>query len=337
MACFHPIQAYQASDGSVLFSERGDIVRSLTLPCGQCWGCRLERSRQWAMRCMHEAALYDNNCFITLTYNDDHCPSDRSLNYDDFQRFMKRFRKRFKGVQEVSYKKRVYHKPVSDSVIGSSDRSFDLVETKSNPIRFYMCGEYGEKFERPHFHACIFNFNFPDKTVWKRTPSGQIIYRSKALEELWSDEKGDSIGYSSIGDVTFESAAYVARYVMKKRTGKGSEDHYETTDFETGEIKNRRPEFNKMSLKPGIGAGWFDRFSADVYPHDYVVVNGKEVRPPKYYDKKFAEISPDEFEALQLQRFVDAVDRYEDNTDQRLLVKEQVTLARTSSLKRSID
>jgi hypothetical protein len=298
MACFHPLQAYQTSDGSIIFSERkGDVVRSLSLPCGQCRGCRLERSRQWAVRCMHEASLHEQNCFITLTYDNDHCPTDRSLNYGDYQRFMKRFRKRF----------------------------------KDSTIRFYMAGEYGEKFERPHFHACIFGFNFPDRTLWKRTPSGALIYRSKLLEDLWP------FGYSSIGDVTFESAAYVARYVMKKRTGKGVGDHYETTDFETGEIKDRVPEFNRMSLKPGIGFEWYRKFHSDIYPHDYVVINGRESRPPKFYDKKFAEQFPEEFEALQFQRFVDAVDRFDDNSDERLLVKEQVLEAKFSRLKRSID
>jgi hypothetical protein len=298
MACFHPLQAYQCSDGSIIFSERkGDVVRSLSLPCGQCRGCRLERSRQWAVRCMHEASLHEHNCFITLTYDNDHCPTDRSLNYGDYQRFMKRFRKRF----------------------------------KDSTIRFYMAGEYGEKFERPHFHACIFGFDFPDKTLWKRTPSGSLIYRSKSLEDLWP------FGYSSVGDVTFESAAYVARYVMKKRTGKGVGDHYETTDFETGEIKDRVPEFNRMSLKPGIGYEWYRQFSSDIYPHDYVVINGRESRPPKFYDKKFADDFPEEFEALQFQRFVDAVDRFDDNTDERLRVKEQVLEAKFSRLNRSID
>jgi len=298
MACFHPLQAYQTSDGSIIFSERkGDVVRSLSLPCGQCRGCRLERSRQWAVRCMHEASLHEHNCFITLTYDNDHCPSDRSLNYGDYQRFMKRFRKRF----------------------------------KDSTIRFYMAGEYGEKFERPHFHACIFGFDFPDKTLWKRTPSGSLIYRSKSLEDLWP------FGYSSVGDVTFESAAYVARYVMKKRTGKCIGDHYETTDMETGEIKERVPEFNRMSLKPGIGYDFYKKFTSDIYPHDYVVINGREARPPKFYDKKFADDFPEEFEALQFQRFVDAVDRFDDNTDERLRVKEQVLEAKFSRLGRSLE
>lgn len=303
MACFHPVAAYRTLDGSIVFKEKGnDVVQSLSFPCGQCFGCRLERSRQWAVRCMHEASLHEQNCFITLTYDNDHCPTDRSLNYGDFQRFMKRFRKRYKG----------------------------------STIRFYMAGEYGEKFERPHFHACIFGFNFPDRTVWKRTSSGALIYRSLSLEDLWP------FGYSSIGDVTFESAAYVARYVMKKinvsnKTPHHLRDHYETTDFETGEIKERTPEFNRMSLKPGIGYGWYEKYHPDLYPHDYVIVNGRQCKPPKYYDKKFAEDFPEAFESLQLERFIDAQSRYEDNTDERLAVKEQVLNAKLGRLRKSID
>ena len=295
------MQAYQLSDGSVVFRESGDVVRSLTLPCGQCRGCRLERSRQWAIRCMHEARMHENNCFLTLTYDNDHAPSDRSLNYAHFQKFMKDFRKK----------------------CGSG-------------IRFYMAGEYGEKFERPHFHACIFGFDFPDKTVWKRTASGSIIYRSKLLESIWTR------GYSSIGDVTFESAAYVARYVMKKvnvsnKTPLHLRDHYETTDFETGEIKDRVPEFNKMSLRPGIGYGFYEKFHSDMYTTDKAVINGREVKIPRYYDKKFAEDFPEAFESIQLERFIDAQSRFEDNTDERLAVKEQVSNAKIGRLRRTIE
>jgi len=298
MACYKPLTAYQCFDGSVVWSElrKHDIVRTLNLPCGQCVGCRLERSRQWAIRCMHEASLYEHNCFITLTYDDDHLPPDRSLNYGDFQLFMKRFRKKF----------------------------------FSSKIRFYMCGEYGELLGRPHFHACIFNFDFMDKTFWNKTSSNSRIFRSASLEELWP------FGYSSIGDVNFQSAAYVARYIMKKVTGQLTDNHYESTNFETGEIVNRRPEFNKMSLKPGIGYKWYQDFKSDVYPHDYVIVNGKKVRPPRFYDNKFKEESPLEFDELSLHRMNDAKKRFEDNSPERLAVKEKVAMAKLSKLPRTL-
>ncbi len=298
MPCYHPLSAFQCTDGSIVFyeSKRHDTVKSLSLPCGQCVGCRLERSRQWAIRCMHEAQMHTENCFITLTYDDAHLPSDRSLHYRDFQLFIKRLRKRYFGRR----------------------------------IRYYMAGEYGENFGRPHWHACIFGLDFDDKKLWKRTPANSLLYRSADLELLWP------FGYSSIGDVTFESAAYVARYIMKKVTGKNAAQHYQEIDPETGEITNRTPEFTKMSLKPGIGYEWYKQYTSDVYPHDYVVVRGKKVKPPKYYDKKYKIDNPYKFDELLYIREKSAKLRHEDNTLERLAVKEQVVKAKLQKLKRNL-
>lgn len=297
MACFHPLTAYQLGDGSVVFSERGDVRRTLSLPCGQCVGCRLERSRQWALRCVHEASLHKDNSFITLTYDDKHLPPRSSLDYGDFQRFMKRLRKRVDPIRP----------------------------------RFYMCGEYGEDFNRPHFHACLFGFAFPDRKFWRRGPSGSRVYRSELLEDLWP------FGFSSIGEVTFESAAYVARYCMKKINGDLAESHYSRVDLDTGEIYQVTPEFNHMSLKPGIGAGWLEKYMTDVYPHDYVISRGKEVKPPKFYDRKFSELHPFEWEALQFRRDQVGRARYFDNTEERLSDKEICAKAALSVFRRSIE
>lgn len=276
--------------------ERGDIVASLYLPCGQCVGCRLERSRQWAMRCMHEASLYKRNCFITLTYRDDCLPANGSLNYRDFQLFMKRLRKSF----------------------------------PNSRIRFYMCGEYGEDFNRPHFHACLFNFDFEDKVpVRLLSGSGSKLFKSKTLERLWP------FGYGSIGAVTFESAAYVARYVMKKVNGDRAKDHYKVVDSD-GVITWRTPEFNKMSLRPGIGAQWMERFVSDVYPDGNVVVRGHESKSPRYYDKRYSKLDPFGHEAMIFERELASLERWEDQTDERLKVREQVATARIRSLKRTL-
>ena len=122
---------------------------------------------------------------------------------------------------------------------------------------------------------------------------------------------------------------------MKKVTGKNADEHYESVT-QDGEIVERRPEFNKMSLKPGIGAGWYQKFKTDVYPHDYVVVNGKKVKPPRFYDNKYRSEFPLEFEDIQFHREMDARSRFLDNTDERLAVKEQVTLAQVARLPRSL-
>ena len=193
-----------------------------------------------------------------------------------------------------------------------------------------MAGEYGENFGRPHFHACIFGYDFHDKKFWKRTPSGSKLYRSDNLEVLWP------FGYSSIGDVNFESAAYVARYIMKKVTGKKSSEHYEEINDETGEIVKRVPEFNKMSLKPGIGAEWYKKFKSDVFPHDYVVVRGKKMKPPKAYDKMYKKSNPYEYDELLYKRENNAKLNPDNHDPKRLDAKRQILESRLSLLKRNL-
>lgn len=238
------------------------------------------------MRCIHEAALWKQNAFITLTYNDEHIPQNGSLRYEDWQAFMRRLRYNFE-------------RP-----------------------RFYMCGEYGEKLGRPHFHACLFNINFEDKIFYKVSPSGETLYRSPTLEKLWP------YGYSSIGDLTFESAAYVARYIMEKRTGPEAELHYQKTDTDTGESVSLEPEFTSMSLKPGIGADWFHQYRTDVYPHDYVIVRGKKMKPPRSYDRWLKQQEPGTWECVEHSRLEKMRKAENDNTPARLKVREQVARAR---------
>lgn len=242
---------------------------------------------------MHEASLYEHSCFVTLTYADEHCPT--SLLYRDFRLFMRRLRKFSKGV------------------------------------RFYMCGEYGERFSRPHFHACLFNCKFADRYYVGTFPSGSRFYRSAKLEELWP------YGFSSIGDITMESAAYVARYVLKKVDGKKrAEGHYEALDIRTGELVDREPEFSKMSLKPGIAAEWFRKYGSEVFPRDQVVMNGVPMAPPKYYKLLLERADPIGAEAVAAARQLKADAMASDNTPQRLADREAVTRGRLSFRRRSL-
>lgn len=299
MTCYYPLTGYRQDSGKLNFMPSLRVRQGcmpLTVSCGQCIGCRLERSRQWAVRCMHEASLYDDNCFITLTFSPEHCPEDMSLDHTVFQNFMKRFRKRF-----------------------------------GEGIRYYMCGEYGEKFGRPHYHACIFNFDFADKQLFK-VVNGHRLYISPALSELWP------FGYSTIGSVTFESAAYVARYIMKKVTGDAAQRHYLHFDRETGEIFGcRKPEYNQPSRRPGIGRGWIEKFHSEVYPSDEVIVNGFPARPPRYYDGVYEALFPFEMEPIKFQRHCDALLHLDDNTPERLKVRERVKLAKIGLLKRNLE
>lgn len=301
MTCYSPLQAYRPpgdSDSKKLVwnLRRGEEGESVQVPCNQCLGCRLEYSRQWAIRCMHEASLYVDNCFITLTFSDKYLPKDRSLDLSIFQKFLKRLRKKFYP-----------HK-----------------------IRFYHCGEYGEQYGRPHYHALLFNFDFSDKVLWRQS-NGYNLYRSEILEQLWP------FGHATVGAATFESAAYVARYMLKKQKGKDSHEYYRRVDPDTGNYVDLTPEYATMSRKPGIGKDWLKKYKTDVYPADYVVVKGKKMRPPKYYDCQFAVEHPLEFDEIKYSRLQKALKHADDNTPERLLVKQKIKQAKLNLLRREVD
>ncbi len=279
--------------------RQGYSIKEIKLPCGQCSGCRLEKSRQWAIRCHHEASLHESNSFITLTYSDEYLPQYKSLKKSDFQKFMKRLRE----------------------------------QNSNTKIRYYHCGEYGENFARPHYHACLFNFDFDDKRKHKKTKDGEQLYTSETLERLWP------FGFSTIGAVTFKSAAYVARYIMKKRFGTLSQYYYCDYDDITGEISNvREPEYSTMSLKPGIGADWYKKFGiTDVHNLDQVIINGKKCRPPRYYDKLYEVNYPSDHVALKERRQSNAEKHADNNTPERLAVRETIQNARMNLLPRNYE
>jgi hypothetical protein len=215
--------------------------------------------------------------------------------------------------------------------VGLEYRDFQLfckrLRRKMGPFRFYMCGEYGELNFRPHFHACLFGMFFPDRRWYRSVGSGFELYRSDVLESLWP------FGFSSIGDVTFESAAYVARYVMKKVTGNAARDHYVSVDSD-GVCTDVVPEFTRMSLKPGIGASWLSKYLSDVFPRDYVVVRGVKCKPPRFYSEIYRSADPVAMDFVDLDRYVKSGRCVDDNTPARLAVREVVASARVAFKKR---
>lgn len=200
-----------------------------------------------------------------------------------------------------------------------------------------MCGEYGEQGDRPHFHACLFNHQFEDRELFRITPTGNKLYTSKILDGLWTNKRKELKGWCTIGDVTFESAAYVARYIMKKVNGRNNNSQYDIIDIETGEIGQKEKEFNRMSLKPGIGSAWYDKYKKEVFPQDIVVMNGKEMKPPKYYYKKLHEENKEMQEEVAFERERRANKNRADNTDERLQVKEIVLREKLKQLVREVE
>lgn len=310
MPCYHPLHGFKSKHENasgkrswVSKLSKAASAEGLSIPCGRCIGCRLERSRQWAIRCVHEAQLHEDNAFITLTYAPENVPLGGTLVKKDFQDFAKRLRK--KAGRRLSY---------------------------------FHCGEYGERTRRPHYHALLFGYDFADKALFKKSADGSNIYTSELLQQLWP------AGFCTTGAVTFESAAYVARYVMKKITGAAAADHYRTVDPETGEIFNLLPEYTTMSLKcggpgepGGIGSRWYRRYKSDVYPSDFAVIRGREMKPPKYYDRLLEIEDPVAHAALKARRMEQALLRQADTTTARLRVREEVKQAQLNQLKRTLD
>lgn len=271
-----------------------EAMDRLELPCGRCIGCKVERSRAWSVRCMHEAQLYEQNLFVTLTYSPEKMPASLSLEYRDFQTFMKRLRKELEGCQ--------------------------LAPDGRRPIRFFVAGEYGARYGRPHWHALLFNCRFPDQ---ERFYNGS--YRSSTAEKLWGN------GEVHIGEVTPASAAYCAGYTVSKVHGSEADDHYEdVVNVATGEVFRRRSEFASMSRRPGLGAWWFEAFGSDVFPHDFAVLDGKRHKVPRFYWQKFkGQVDPSVVEQLEHARYERAmVVPREESSPERREAREGVAWAR---------
>ena len=295
MPCYHPMQAYQAEDGKIVFDEiatkkHGGHLKTLTLPCGRCIGCRLKRTKSWAIRCMHEAQMHNENSFITLTYNDEHYKL--GLDYTDFQKFLDRMRKH-----------------------------------KGRPTRYFAAGEYGDISNRPHWHALLFGTTFPNLQQ-----IGDNLWRSPELEQLWP------YGFSSIGEVTFQSAAYVASYCTKKVNGPLAAQKYTRVNLQTGQIEKVQPEMARMSLKPGIGANWLRKYWPEVYAaRDGVTMKGGfTMQAPRYYDKLMEKQDPETIENKQYERYKKREQYIQDSTQDRLTVREKVATAKLNQKQRKL-
>jgi len=234
--------------------------------------------------------MHTDNCVVTLTYNSENLPASGNLHYPDFKLFIRKIRKRA-------------------------------------PVRFFMCGEYGENFSRPHYHAILFGINFADRKPLKKTASGSQLYDSKLLSSLWTH------GFANLADVDQASVNYISGYVMKKVIGKQAADHYQHVANGGAVV----PEFGRMSLKPGIGGTWFDLYAQDVFPHDRAVMNGTEVPVPRFYTRKLKERDSIGFALIKASRERKFAQKIPDTHPARLRIREKVHKARLSLKSRSLE
>lgn len=203
----------------------GEYHEPIKVPCGKCLECLQQRSIEWAFRCMAEAKQYKENCFITLTYDEEHKPVDGCVSRRELQLFIKRLRKHL----------------------------------GQDKIRYFACGEYGKKRLRPHYHIIVFGWKPKDLFFWQKDVD-VLLYRSPVVEKLWT------FGFSSVGDVTSQSAKYCSKYLQKLQK------------LPAG----LTPPFTAMSLRPGIG---FGSISPKMLTSDSIYDKGKRLKVPRYYLK----------------------------------------------------
>ena len=292
MPCRAPLQAwwsrYRNKYGNhylVFKHDRRTCAEPQQVGCGRCPECQLDKTREWGIRCAHEAQILEEedkvySTFVTLTYSEKHLPDYGSLVPEDMQKLMKKLREH-------------------------------LWRKQGRKVRYYYSGEYGTRcpkheihdcpvcgeIQRPHYHMLLFGFDFPDrKFLYDR--EGLNCYESDFLHDLWP------LGFHEIGSVSFQSAAYTARYCMKKLDRNDYEGRYLRHCPWRDNWYEVHPEFGHMSKDPGIGSRYFDKYWQDMYPSDECYVSGRGVmgKPPAYYDKKLGQINPEMLEEVKAKR-----------------------------------
>lgn len=260
MACNKPLRGWVAPGGAIQFSPQGAWQgQHMEVPCGQCMGCRLARTMSWSVRMMHEAKMHDRSCFVTLTYDNEHVPKDLSVDVTHLQKFFKDLRYHVKP-KKIRY--------FASGEYGSIDEIQDPVE------RIKYISKYGNaKLGRPHYHAIIFGY-WPKDSKALPSKNDYTWYESNELQSIWKN------GFVTIGEVTDESAAYTARYTIKKLNASSEVDarfHY----------KGRSREFGVMSRRPGIGQTFYEKFKDELQNNYSVIQRGYEKALPRFYKEKF--------------------------------------------------
>lgn len=258
------------------------------------------KAQEWGLRCLHEKKMHKRSCFVTLTYEDNYLPEGNTLMKRDLQLFFKRLRSH-------------------------------LIRKRQQPggFRYFGAGEYGEHGGRPHYHVLLFGVDFPDMRPLGRSKRGDVVYQSAELRELWFQ------GFNTIGQITYESAVYTAKYALKKVNGKDADQHYEMLTAD-GVVYTREPEFALMSRRPGVGGPYYEKYGSEVLNLDSVIVDGRQVAPPRFYDTRSEKASvKHDPEAMvckcvycrnKQRRKRSAVLNRGDNTPERLAVKERIAI-----------
>lgn len=253
------------------------------IPCKNCIGCRLEYSREWANRGYLESKMWEENWFVTVTYDNKYLYTPEEMTTSDGITYTND-NDEWKGCLVKKDLHRFIH-----NVRQKWQREFN-----HTGIRFMACGEYGETGERPHYHIIFYNMPIPMESLYEtKVLNNNVYYKCHLLDECWANK-----GFIEVSEATWNDIAYTARYITKKINGDQSEDIY----AQYGQIK----EYMVTSRNPGIGKPYFDEHYKEIYKNDEIVVKNTQgtitCKPPKYFDELYEEIDPEGFEKIKIQR-----------------------------------
>ena len=361
VSCYTPLKAFvskklkENGKKEIVFNfpvSQKHLYKEIKLPCGKCIGCRLDYSLEWAGRCFLESLDHDDSWFVTFTYDDLHLP--------------------LQEVELLDVNGRVFDVIYNPLVPEDLQKFWKRLRRKGQKIRYFSCGEYGDKNFRPHYHAIIYGLKLLDlKYLFRK--ENILYYKSEYLSKIWGN------GSVVIGRFTWECAAYTARYMLKKVKGSNNDENDYLYDYFRGlvsaldavakalrddvvkkvyfeefrkeNIKKLKDvyvnSFSRMSLKPAIGKKYFDENFQKIYMYDKVSVkSGKDVInrvPFRYFDKLYDKIDPDKLIQLKLIREAFINKKIDDiekkfNISYESYVREQFRIKRRSvkSLKRSL-
>lgn len=312
MACFHPIKGFHKPGGGFTCSPtQGFRDRPMVIECGQCLGCRMKKASDWTTRIMFESKFHVFCWFFTLTYDDEHLPDDYSCHVKDLQAFHHRLRKWL-------------------------ERRAKAEKRAADRLRFHVVSDYGSDFWRPHYHGSYFGFDIPDRLPAEPSKAGHAQWESAEINKLWGK------GRVWFSPLTRESAGYCSRHNLDKVTGAAAADHYHRLNLVTGEFVWVEPEFMICSRRPGIGHEFFDEFESDMFPSDFVTVQGKKIPIPRYYARLVKERDEanetDEFGVVRRARLKKArsPQMVADRSPARLATREESAGLRKARLKREL-
>lgn len=291
MPCKHLKTGWRWKNGRIYESLVGTKLgkEPTTRPCGQCIDCRLDKSREWAIRCKHESTLHEKNCVVTLTYADEHLPANGSIDPDAGSEFMKRLRAR------EQYKREQIHLPWHPDF---GIKTFGCAEYGCNDPK---CGRaWCQHNMRPHYHIILFNYDFEDKKFHSKNEDGDEYFTSDILETTWKQ------GGCQIMELNWKTAAYVSRYVTKKLSGPGRFE-FEQKRVQQGRQKHyygeKLPEQSIcVAQQEGIAGAWWKENKDKIHKSDVMWINGQKIRPVTYYDRKYEKQNPNEYKKIKEKR-----------------------------------